>query len=544
MAVDVSMWSSEAWSSAADLYLLSLAREGSDEAFAELWRRNLPAAYAMADRYKGRAHAEDIVAEAATRVLSLIKEGRGPEENFRAYFLSAVRSVAVDSGRRTLQLVPTAADDLDSLLDPVLDAPDGDEFDPTLVRAAFAALPERDQRILWHTTVEGEAPRNIAPQLGMSPNGVSVRAMRAREALRVNYLEAYAAQRRHGARTAECQWAIGVLGTEVRGRLPKRASDRLHEHLQGCAHESAVLVELKAIQERFPAVIVPLLFLAGASTSGFLGAAALAGGGAAATVGAAATAGGSTATAGGSTAGGSAAGPAAGGWGATAGAGVGGTAPSQGARAADLASNLAGRATVLAAALLVGIGIVAGRPSPLGPVSAAAVSPTATVSTPAPPSAPTTPDVVVSASATPPATRSSAAPVAPSPVAVPPVTSVLQLPTPSALTSPPRLPTRLAGPDIQLRTLQSGPSTRFSIRFTTATTGALRIGVATLTGTGQLSVDNGPFTCTSPSASSITCTGRDGHLLVTLSPTGSTQSVVVTATDSLGGTTTHTFTVG
>ncbi len=80
--------------------------------------------------------------------------------------------------------------------------------------------------------------------------------------------------------------------------------------------------------------------------------------------------------------------------------------------------------------------------------------------------------------------------------------------------------------------------------FTTQTTGPLRIRVATPTGAGSLSVDNGPFTCTATSASSLTCTGRDGHLLLTLSPTGSSPSVVVSATDSLGGTTTRTFRLG
>ena len=106
MSADVTLWSSEAWSSAADVYLLARSREGSAEAFGELWRRHLPVAYAVAGRYRGRTAAEDIVAEASARVFSLIQDGKGPDEHFRAYFLSAVRTVAIDHSRRDLKVVP------------------------------------------------------------------------------------------------------------------------------------------------------------------------------------------------------------------------------------------------------------------------------------------------------------------------------------------------------------------------------------------------------------------------------------------------------
>ena len=204
MSADATLWSSEAWASAPDVSLLARTREGSAEAFGELWRRHLPAAYAVAGRHRGRSAPEDIVAEAAARVLALIRAGKGPDEHFRAYFLSAVRSVAIDQGRRDLRVVPTEADDLEVLADrpttPSRGSPTDDEG-LALVREAFAGLSERDQRVLWHTTVEGAAPRTVAPALGMTANAVSVRAMRARESLRALYLDARAerglAARRH-----------------------------------------------------------------------------------------------------------------------------------------------------------------------------------------------------------------------------------------------------------------------------------------------------------------------------------------------------------
>ncbi|MDN5797621.1 MAG: sigma-70 family RNA polymerase sigma factor, partial [Intrasporangium sp.] len=286
MSVDVTLWSSDAWSSAADIDLLAKARAGSSEAYGELWRRHLPAAYAVASRYRGRSSAEDIVAEASARVLALVQAGKGPEEHFRSYFLSAVKTVAVDNARRDLRVVPAESDDLESLTDPVIEDYPGEGIDADLVREAFAGLSERDQRVLWHTTVEGEAPRTLAPVLGMSANAVSARAMRARESLRAHYLDAHASRGAAAADSDECRWTIDHLGAHVRGRLPKRQDERVRKHLAQCSHATMVAAELTEINSGFRALLVPLVLLAGVSTPGFvsggtllgLGSGALAGG--------------------------------------------------------------------------------------------------------------------------------------------------------------------------------------------------------------------------------------------------------------------------
>ncbi|HEY9496522.1 MAG TPA: sigma-70 family RNA polymerase sigma factor, partial [Intrasporangium sp.] len=333
MAADTSMWSSEAWSSAADLYLLARSREGSVEAFGELWRRHLPAAYAVATKYRSRTAAEDIVAEASARVFSLMQEGKGPAEHFRAYFLSAVKTVAIDQARRELKVVPTKDEELERLSEPALDDLNGlgEGFDADLIRTAFRGLSERDQRVLWHTTVEGEAPRTLAPVLGMSANAVSARAMRAREALRAQYLDACARRALPNADSEECRWVISHLGAHARDRLPKRQKARVEEHLKTCQHASLVASDLRAIHSEFPALIVPLIFLAGLSTPGFVNAAALAGLASGATVGAA----GSVGATGGAT-------------------GAATSSPPPGSGVGDAAGQLAGRATTLAAGIAMG----------------------------------------------------------------------------------------------------------------------------------------------------------------------------------------------
>jgi RNA polymerase sigma factor (sigma-70 family) len=275
MSAEADLWSSEAWSSAADVHLLAQAREGSAEAYGELWRRHLSAAYAVATRHRGRAAPEDIVAEASARVFDLIRRGKGPEEHFRAYFLSTVRTVATDHARRDLRIVPAEADQLEVLAEPVHEVHDTDGIDADLVREAFAELPERDQRVLWHTTVEGEAPRTIAPRLGLTANAVSARAVRAREALRARYLDAHAQRSAGTADNDECRWAIEHLGAHVRGQLPKRKAERVHRHLQSCSRTAALATELEQIRSGFPALVVPLVLLAGISTPGFVSAGAL-----------------------------------------------------------------------------------------------------------------------------------------------------------------------------------------------------------------------------------------------------------------------------
>ena len=70
----------------ADTVLLERVRDGDCDAYGQLWRRRLPSAYAVANRYRGRACAEDIVGEASLRVYDRIRAGTGPTSNFRSYF--------------------------------------------------------------------------------------------------------------------------------------------------------------------------------------------------------------------------------------------------------------------------------------------------------------------------------------------------------------------------------------------------------------------------------------------------------------------------
>ncbi|MEO7131098.1 MAG: sigma-70 family RNA polymerase sigma factor, partial [Dermatophilaceae bacterium] len=421
MSVDLTLWSSEAWTSAADDYLLSQARGGSAEAYAELWRRNLSAAYAVAHRFRGRAAAEDVVAEASARVFGLLADGRGPEQNFRSYFLSTVKTVAIDGARRDLKLVPAADEDLEDLAPPRVEDFDADLIDGDLVRSAFRGLSERDQRLLWHTTVEGATPRAIAPELGMSPNTVSARASRARDALRARYLDAHAERGIAGADSAECRWTIERLGAHVQGRLPKRQEARVAAHLGACHHAAGLAARLRVIDESFPVLVAPLAFLAGASMPGFLAGTTTVGLTSAAATGAAVA--GPIASAGHASAG-STAGAAlpAGTAGSSAAAGAGATPPPPAPPGwVDTVGSITSRAAAVAVGVAIGVGLTAG-PDPAPRPTAATVSPT--------PSQP--------ASAVP-----GVIPVTPPPAAVP-------APPPPSPTTPTSPPSPLSAPTVPL----------------------------------------------------------------------------------------------
>ena len=532
----MSMWSSEAWSSAADMYLLARSREGSAEAFGELWRRHLPAAYAVANRHRGRTAAEDIVGEASARVFALIQDGKGPDEHFRAYFLSAVRSVAVDHGRRELKVVPAEDETLEDLGTPVVDPLDGldQEFDADLIRTAFRALSEREQRVLWHTTVEGEAPRTLAPALGMSANAVSARAMRAREALRAHYLDACAARSLPGADSDECRWAIAHLGAHVRDRLPKRQKARVEEHLRTCGHATAVAADLRAIHAEFPGLIVPFVFLAGVSTAGFVNATAFAG----------ATAGAGSATGTGSTAGAASA---------TASATVSTPPPTSGI--GDSLGQLAGRATALVAGVAIGVGLASAAPTPAEPVlavpapvvSSPATVPSAVPTRPAPPKPTVAPEPAPAptrarattaprpapASTTPPAPR-------PRPAAVPP--PVTRAPrTPTSQPAPPPAP-RVSAAEASVHVVQQRETTRFLLRVR-GVEGPFTIVVTTPAG-GELTLKNSPWACSSPAPSSVRCTGQDGQAMLVQSGLEAPAPIRVIITDSTGATRTQTLSLG
>ncbi|WP_406691310.1 sigma-70 family RNA polymerase sigma factor [Saccharopolyspora sp. ID03-671] len=256
-----------------DTELIEAVREGDTSAYGVLYERHVAAAYSMARQVtKSSAEADDVVSEAFAKVLDLLRDQRGPTSAFRAYVLTAVRHAAYDRTRKQQRL--QYADDLETVPNIDVSQPFRDTAveseDRSLVAAAFAKLPERWQMVLWHVEIEGESPAKVAPLLGMTPNGVSALAYRAREGLKQAFLQVHLSKL--DAEQERCRANVERLGAWTRGGLAKRETAQVEAHLDDCDRCRALAAELAEINGALRVFIAPLVLGGSATTTGYLAA--------------------------------------------------------------------------------------------------------------------------------------------------------------------------------------------------------------------------------------------------------------------------------
>ena len=248
----------------------------SPESYEELYLEHEPSARRLALSMVPADVADDIVAEAFARVLAALRSGGGPDHAFRAYLLTAVRHLAYDwhQARRRLTVVgdmDVQAGDEAAGPDPVspqiacaaeVQAEARDEA--RLVTRAFGRLPARWRAVLWQLEVEGKTPAAVAPMFGLSANGVSVLAMRAREGLRQAYLEEHVGTNI----PAECRTYAAEFGAGARGRLGQRRRAAMQEHLGHCPSCQYLFTELTELNSRLGAILTPAALAAASSALG------------------------------------------------------------------------------------------------------------------------------------------------------------------------------------------------------------------------------------------------------------------------------------
>lgn len=238
-----------------DAELVLRVREGNKAAFETLFARHHSMARTVAAaQLDNFADVDDVVADAFTSVYQALAAGKGPESFFRAYLLTAVRRIAHRMNRAGTRTSPTAEsymlDTVDAQDDPVVA-----KFESTAVAQAFRSLPERWQEVLWYVDIEGLKPAAAAPLLGLTPNGVSSLALRARERLRQAYLQNHISS----SAGKDCEKYSTQLGAYSREGLSRRSQDRVQEHLEGCSKCTALLLDLNDVQSAMRAVIFPLV---------------------------------------------------------------------------------------------------------------------------------------------------------------------------------------------------------------------------------------------------------------------------------------------
>ena len=222
-----------------DEQLTDRARTGDKSAFGELYRRHRKAAESTAwCLLRSKTDADDVVSEAFTGVLSALRNGRGPQDNFRSYLLACVRN-----GCRVKRMPPMPIDD-DQLerWTPALEDPER-YIEADTVARAFSSLTPRWQHTLWLTEVEQHSPSEVGARLQLSPNATAALAHRARQA----FAAAYLAEHVGAVTDKECVRAAPHLAGYVRDQLTEPQLVALERHLVNCSHCSAAVAELRDV---------------------------------------------------------------------------------------------------------------------------------------------------------------------------------------------------------------------------------------------------------------------------------------------------------
>ncbi|MFC9251353.1 sigma-70 family RNA polymerase sigma factor [Amycolatopsis thailandensis] len=244
------MWE-DAEQDTADATLLDAFRAGDIAAGEALFRRHAEPLRRIAAGWVAEpAERDDLVAEAFVRVLTVIRDGGGPRENLRPYLTVTMRNLVVKWSHHNKRVElygttpateeATGAVNAEDLL--ILRA------NARLAWTAYCALPGRWRTVLWRTEAEGDSPKVVAPLLGVSPNGASVLALRAREGLRQAFLQAQVPE----TGTPCCQEARRRMGAWLRGGVPGRRADLIAEHLTGCEPCRTVATRLGEINREMP----------------------------------------------------------------------------------------------------------------------------------------------------------------------------------------------------------------------------------------------------------------------------------------------------
>ncbi|WP_434447266.1 sigma-70 family RNA polymerase sigma factor [Lentzea sp. E54] len=246
-----------------DTELVQAVRERGDTlAYGRLWERHRDAAVRLAVvLMRNRHDAQDVVSEAAERVLKILLAGGGPTGAFRPYLLMSVRNICMNRFERAKR--ESSEDDLEPFMAAVFptDAAVG-EFERGAVTRAFRSLPERWQTVLWHTVVEDEPLARVAEALGIKANAVAALAFRAREGLR----RAYLAEHIKDGVAGDCAAIRPKLVARVRGASGKSEAAAVDQHVANCADCAQLADEVREVNGQMRAVLVPAL-LGGAAVA-------------------------------------------------------------------------------------------------------------------------------------------------------------------------------------------------------------------------------------------------------------------------------------
>jgi len=239
--------------SATDRDLIRRVRDGDTAAFAELWNMHAAPARAFSVRLTQSFDADDLVSEAFTRIFALLQSGKGPDGPFRPYLYVTIRNTATSWARRNREI---PSDEPEDIPDPrATDTQILANVDAEMTLRALNTLPERWQRILWHTEVEGLSAQAVAEKMSMSANSAAALSYRAREGLRQAWIQMHIDSSTAGS---EHRWALEHVGKWARNSLSTRAERRMTTHLESCGNCSVIASEARATSATFTSTALPI----------------------------------------------------------------------------------------------------------------------------------------------------------------------------------------------------------------------------------------------------------------------------------------------
>lgn len=238
-----------------DAQLIDRVRANDAAAFAELRRRHRTDATRIARTVAhDPAEAERVAGEAFERLHAALVAGAGPRASVSPYLRTMIRRGALDAHRSPGDghepVDPAAVEDLPYSTDPVTTVEDRN-----VIREAYESLPERWQRALWFTEIEGRTPASLVPGLGSSATSVAAMAYRAREGLR----QAYLAVHMSVAVSAACRPIVANLPAYARRALQPQDDVAVATHLNSCVECRNRRYELTLLVSNLRSVLAPAL---------------------------------------------------------------------------------------------------------------------------------------------------------------------------------------------------------------------------------------------------------------------------------------------
>ncbi|MGL5927885.1 MAG: hypothetical protein ACRCY8_03015 [Dermatophilaceae bacterium] len=249
---------------ATDDDLVARVRAAADTAAAsELWVRYHPFGVRAAHVVRGRSDdAEFVAAEAFTALLASLGHGAAVDDPFSLLLARRVSHAAAAPADAVAH--DDILDDPAAFDDPEAPGrePRADALEQSVLREAFAALPDDSRAIMWHEVAE-----RSDHDLGIPVAATSRAVARVRDDLRAMYVATLVSR---DAVVPACRPYVTELPALVAGR---EASSEAIVHAAGCHRCSSRVERLRELEYALPSAVLPLLApLTSGSTLPLLGA--------------------------------------------------------------------------------------------------------------------------------------------------------------------------------------------------------------------------------------------------------------------------------